>query len=219
MLCWAVQKFLYQCPCFTNQGIGTLRKAITASSCVGTVQSIKLIHAGIDDFRLGIIRYPVEHDKYYKAMLEEKRLDYELLCEFEARLVVSRESALAKLPSVKPEDLEPLMEIIQTDAAEPFALSDPKRGDTPDEPRRRMIVTERASRLKLLATCTDTYMWASPAKDDSLSAYNLTSPKYEGEKKLYKDVIIHEESHRLSELEKRFISDLCLVKRRFFDDK
>lgn len=68
LLCWAVQKFLYQCPCFTNQGIGTLRKVITASSCVGTVQSIKLIHAGIDDFRLGIgCRRIVEVGHYFPS--------------------------------------------------------------------------------------------------------------------------------------------------------
>ena len=169
-------------------------------------------HVLSDDFRLGIIRYPVEHDKYYKTLLEEKHLDYELLFEFESRLIVSRESPLAKLPEVTPEALEPLMEIVQTDA-EPFALSDPKRGDGTDEPRRRLIVTDRASRLKLLSVCPDTYIWTSPAKDEELEVHGLISLTCAGEKKLCKDVIIHEESHRLSEFEKRFISELCRVKR------
>ena len=46
-----------------------------------------------EDYRLGIVRYAAEYDKYYKDMLEEKNLAYELVAEF-------RETAALHTPAV-----------------------------------------------------------------------------------------------------------------------
>ena len=42
-----------------------------------------------DEYNLGIIRYADIYDKYYKSMLEEKKLDCELVAEFKHILVMS----------------------------------------------------------------------------------------------------------------------------------
>lgn len=49
-----------------------------------------------EDYRLGIVRYAAEYDKYYKDMLEEKNLAYELVAEFRYVLVAGRNSSLAR---------------------------------------------------------------------------------------------------------------------------
>ncbi len=58
------------------------------------------------DYKLGIIRYAENYDKYYKDMLDEKCLNYELLNEFRYVLLMSAESPLAALSCVTLEDLQ-----------------------------------------------------------------------------------------------------------------
>ena len=50
-----------------------------------------------DSSKLGIIRYAQSFDKYYKDMMDEKGLAYELVCEFTFKVLMSRQSPLAKL--------------------------------------------------------------------------------------------------------------------------
>ena len=52
-----------------------------------------ILHA---DYKLGIIRYAAQHDRYFSDMLSEKKLSSELLTEFNYRLVMSKEHPLAK---------------------------------------------------------------------------------------------------------------------------
>ena len=44
------------------------------------------------DYKLGIIRYAENYDKYFKAMLEEKGFCYELVTEFTYSLIISADS-------------------------------------------------------------------------------------------------------------------------------
>ena len=79
-----------------------------------------------DDFRLGIIRYPAAHDRYYKSLLEDKRLDYELICEFRYLLIFSKNSPLAGKERIYTSDLRVLTMITHADPAQPFSLPDQK---------------------------------------------------------------------------------------------
>ena len=68
-----------------------------------------------EDYRLGIVRYAAEYDKYYKDMLEEKNLAYELVAEFRYVLVAGRNSSLARAGSVKFNMLKDYIEIAHAD--------------------------------------------------------------------------------------------------------
>ena len=68
-----------------------------------------------DEYRLGMIRYPATYDKHFKSMLDDKKLTYELIAEFDYIILTSENSPLAKLPEISYEDLEPLTEISYPD--------------------------------------------------------------------------------------------------------
>ena len=60
-----------------------------------------------DDYKLGIIRYAENYDKFFKAMLEEKGLAYEMVAEFSYSLIMSRSNPLAEKEEITFEDLLP----------------------------------------------------------------------------------------------------------------
>ena len=49
-----------------------------------------------DEFKLGIVRYAESFDKYYKNMMDEKGLEYELIAEFRYKLLFHKDSPLAQ---------------------------------------------------------------------------------------------------------------------------
>ena len=59
------------------------------------------------DYKLGIIRYAENYDRYFKEMLEEKGLAYEMVSEFSYVLLMSRDNPLAKLERITFDDLIP----------------------------------------------------------------------------------------------------------------
>ena len=171
-----------------------------------------------DDFRLGIIRYPAAHDRYYKSLLEDKRLDYELICEFRDLLIFSKNSPLAGKERIYTSDLRELTMITHADPAQPFSLPDQKKDESDGEPSRSIVVYERASQFSILEKDPTTYMWVSPVPRETLGKYRLETRECEDDRRLFKDVMIHETDYRLAEPDKLFISELCRVKREVFDE-
>lgn len=170
-----------------------------------------------EDYRLGIIRYPAHFDRYYKTMLDEKALNYELVAEFKYRLLVSRDSPLAKLRSVSFADLSDKIEIAHADSsAGSLPLSEVKKAELPDDIRRRICVFERASQFELLSENPETFMWVSPVSEKLLERYGLVLLDCGENTKLYKDVMIYRSDYRLTEPDKLFISELCRAKREIF---
>ena len=171
-----------------------------------------------DEFKLGIIRYAESYDRYYKEMMDEKGLDYELITEFGYRLLMSKESPLAKLEKISFEDLKDFTEIAHADPYVPsLPLSEVKKEELPDTPR-RIFVFERASQFELLAKNADTFMWASPVSKQTLGRYGLVQKTCPENQKAYKDVLIYKKDYALTDLDKNFITVLCRVKRNLFGD-
>ena len=67
------------------------------------------------DYKLGIIRYAENYDKYFKAMLEEKGFGYEIISDFTYSLIMSSQNPLAQLDEIKYEDLREYIEIAHAD--------------------------------------------------------------------------------------------------------
>ena len=170
-----------------------------------------------EDYRLGIIRYADSYDKYYKALLDEKNLSYELVTEFSYVLLMNREHPLADKPELCYADLEPYMEIAHAD---PYVPSLPqaqvKKEELPDNIHRRIYVFERASQFELLAQNPQTLMWVSPVPQELLDRYGLIQRVCPENQRRYKDLLIHRRDYQLTELDKSFISELCQSRRRIF---
>ncbi len=167
------------------------------------------------DYKLGIIRYAENYDKYFKTMLEEKGLSYEMVTEFSYSLIMSADSPLAELDEITFDDLTDYIEIAHADPYVPsLPLSKVVKEELPDNIGRRIFIFERASQFDLLSENPDTFMWVSPAPQKVLDRYNLVQRKCVDNKKVYKDVLIYKNGYKLTKLDKQFITELCESKRK-----
>lgn len=168
-----------------------------------------------DDYKLGIVRYAENYDKYYKDMMDEKGLDYELITEFGYRLLMSKESPLAKLEKISFEDLKDFTEIAHADPYVPsLPMSEVKKEELPNNTAGRIFVFERASQFELLSQNPDTFMWVSPVPEDLIERYGLIEKTCDENKRIYKDVLIHRRDYTLSKFDKIFIEELVNAKRK-----
>lgn len=217
------QKFSISVPraCYISEAFSEFSKLLTKDSAEifyketnsqATIDNI-LNH----DYKLGIIRYAENYDQYFKSMLEEKGLNYELITEFTYSLVMSKESDLASLDAVSFVDLKHHIEIAHADPYVPsMPLSKVVKEELPDDIERRIFIFERASQFDLLNKNKDTFMWVSPPPQSLLERYDLIQRKCVDNKKIYKDVLIYKKGYKLTDLDKGFITELCKARRKIF---
>lgn len=168
------------------------------------------------DYKLGIIRYAENYDKYFKQMLEEKGLLYELVTEFSYCVIMSEKNKLAKKENVKFSDLTDLIEIAHADPYVPsLPLSKVTKEEFTDDIERRIFVFERASQFELLMENPNTFMWVSPVPEKILKKYNIIQKKCVDNKKVYKDVLVYPKGYKLTQLDKEFIKELNNAKNKY----
>ena len=173
-----------------------------------------------DEFKLGIIRYAESYDKYYKSMMDEKGMEYELITEFRYKLLMHRESPLAQKEEVTYDDLRDLVMIAHADPYVPsLPLSQVKKEELPDNSDRKIFIFERASQFELLSENHETFMWSSPIPQSLLDRYGLVQRYCVDNKRIYKDVLIHRRDYSLSDLDKMFIEELVKSKRETFGEE
>lgn len=165
------------------------------------------------DYRLGIIRYAETFDRYFASMLEEKELVSELIAEFQYVLLINRHCPLAEKDDLCRDDLKDYIEIAHAD---PFVPSLPfsavKKEELSGDIDRRVYVFERASQFDLLSKNTNLFMWVSPPPAELLDRYGLVVRTCNGNSRIYRDMLIHRESYRLTELDQQFIGELLKAK-------
>lgn len=166
-------------------------------------------------YKLGIIRYAENHDKYFKAMLEEKELTYEIVAEFSYRLIMSRDNPLSQKESITFDDLADYIKIAHADPYVPsLSMAKVVKEELPENTKQSIYIFERASQFDLLSKNHRTFMWVSPTPDDILKKYDLVQRVCESNTKIYRDVLIYKNGYKLTELDKKFITELCQSKRR-----
>lgn len=167
------------------------------------------------DYNLGIIRYSKQYDKHFKKFLDEKGLAFEIISEYIPVLLLSSNSPLTKKETIHTSDLSDFIEIVHDDQFVPaLPLADVKRETLSDNITRRIFVFERASQFNLLAENNKTFMWVSPVPDKLLNEYDLIQRECVNNNKTFKDVLIYRKDYRLSDLDKKFITELCNSKRK-----
>ena len=218
------RKFSISVPraCYISAALAEFSKGIGDSDVeiyYKETNSKKTIHKLLNnEYKLGIIRYAENYDKYYKTMLEDKGLAYELVAEFSYMLIMSRDNPLAKLEEITYEGLADYIEIAHADPYVPtMSMSKVFREELPDNIHRRIFVFERASQFDLLSENPETFMWVSPASQQLLDRYNLVQRKCKGNHKVYKDMLIYHSGYRLTKLDKQFITALCDSRRKYLD--
>lgn len=216
------QKFSISVPraCYISEAFANFSKSLSKDAAevfYKETNSQRVIHNILNhDYKLGIIRYAENYDKYFKAMLEEKGFQYELVTEFTYSLIMSADSDLAKKQIISFDDLTNHIEIAHADPYVPsMPLSKVIKEELPDNISRRIFIFERASQFDLLSINPETFMWVSPTPQKLLDRYNLVQRKCEDNKKVYKDVLIYRNGYKLSRLDRQFITELCDAKRKY----
>ena len=170
------------------------------------------------DYKLGILRYASNYERYFKEMLDEKGLTGELVGEFHYVLLMSREHRLAKKETITFQDLRPYIEIAHADPYVPsLPLSTVKKEELPEDMDRRIFVFERASQYDLLQQNPETFMWVSPAPDETLARYNLVQRACLENQRLYRDMLIYRKDYKLTELDRDFIAELYKARSRYLE--
>lgn len=170
-----------------------------------------------EDYKLGIIRYAENYDKYFKTMLDEKDMQYDMITEFSYVLAMSRDNPLASAEKITFDALKDYIEIAHADPYVPsLPLSQVRKEELPDNIGRRIFVFERASQFELLSENPETFMWVSPIPQKLLDRYDLVQIPCEENKKIYKDILIYKRDYKLTALDKAFIDELCKSKREMF---
>ncbi|MBQ7097495.1 MAG: LysR family transcriptional regulator [Clostridia bacterium] len=217
------QKFSISVPraCYISEAFAEFSRTLAKDSAeifYKETNSQRTIHNMINhDYKLGIIRYAENYDKYFKAMLDEKGFVYELVNEFSYSLIMSAENSLAAKEKITFDDLANYIEIAHADPYVPsMPLSKVVKEELPDNIDRRIYIFERASQFDLLEKNHDTFMWVSAVPQSLLDKYNIVQRKCEQNKKLYKDVLIYKKGYKLTEIDNRFIAKLSDSKKRIF---
>ena len=170
-----------------------------------------------EDYKLGILRYSEQYESYYKSMMKEKGISSELITDFQYVIAVSKDSPLNKKADITFDDLTDYIEIAHADPYVPsLPVSEVKKVELPDTGHCRIFIFERGSQFELLSKNPNTYMWVSPIPKELLDRYGLTERRIKAYKRVYKDVLIHRNDYRLSELDKMFIEELVISKRKVF---
>ena len=218
------QKFSISVPraCYISEAFAEFSKTLTKDSAevfYKETNSQRTIHNMINhDYKLGIIRYAENYDKYFKSMLDEKGFEYELVTEFRYSLVMSENNPLAQKDEITFNDLKDYIEIAHADPFVPsMPLSKVIKEELPDNIDRRIYIFERASQFDLLEKNPETFMWVSPSPESLMKKYNLIQRKCIENKKVYKDVLIYKKGYKLTELDHRFITELRNSERKMFN--
>lgn len=169
------------------------------------------------DCSLGIVRYQTMFEKYFVDLFKEKKLIYETVAEFPLLMLISRNDPLGGLEDFSPDDMNDYIEITCGDPYVPtLPMSEVKKAEQYDNVDKRVFVFDRASQLELLSQVPKAFMQTDPVPHDVLERYGLTMREFPRGHGSCKDVLIYLKDHKLTEIDKRFITDLCDSKRECF---
>lgn len=167
-----------------------------------------------EEYNLGILRYYINHDRYFKDIIEKKELKCELINQFKYVLSFNKNSALAENKEIHYSDLKDFIEIAHGDPYVPsLSTNELVKTELSEEVSRRIFVFERASQFELLANNEETFMWVSPVSKRLLDRYGLVQKECIDNTKEYKDLLIYRSNYKLSKLDQEFITKLCESKR------
>ena len=171
-----------------------------------SVQTVNNVLSG--RFRLGIIRYRVQHEAHFLDFLDEKELTFEQVWEYDYEVLLSKAHPLAGEQPLDPARLEDYIELTHGDKTVPHLASLPKTAHRPgDCENRRILIYERADQFEILSRIPTTYMWTSPEPRAILEQWGLVQKKCASNRR-YRDVLIYPRRYTLTEYDRLFIDKL-----------
>ena len=155
-------------------------------------------------FHLGVIRFPEIMEDNTLRMLQQKKLRYRPIWTFDYMLLTSRQSALAALDEVHPENLKGYTELVHADVNSAFLPEPAGGGDV----GKRIYLYERGSQFDFLSNVPTTYMWVSPLPEKVLRQHELVQIPCPDNRYRYRDILIYHEDYPFTGYEEQFYNIL-----------
>lgn len=164
------------------------------------------------NYDLAIIRYRDVFESYFTRLLREKDLKSELVWQFRYLAVMSKNHPLANKPLLTLADLAESIEILHSDNTVPsLPTLEAKRMENIENSNKKVYVFERGSQFELLANIPNTFMWVSTIPQETLDVYGLVQRRVSDADYSYRDMLVHQRSYRLSEIDNMYLDELKAV--------
>ena len=169
----------------------------------GAAAAIRAVAEG--ECRIGIARCTGNYFPRFRQQMEAGGLFHERIVEFTPVLAYSKDSPLASADPVTEDELKTLM-----------APEEVRREQYPDGDFRRVLTPSRAARLEILSVQPQSYVWTAPLTPRTLSRYGLEQRTVAFARTVYRDELFYRRDLKLTDMEKRFLTELCDVRREVF---
>ena len=154
-------------------------------------------------YHLALRRYAEEDEDYYSRYCARRGLHREQIMEFEYRLLVNRDSPLARHEVRDLAELNRYTEVLHDDFQLPGEEGSSLRWQVNEN--RRVHVYERCSQFSILQSLPTAYMWASPMPQRALEQYHLVLKKCPAQNQRMRDVLVYPDKGGLRPEEEKFI--------------
>ena len=154
-------------------------------------------------YHLALLRYAAEDDDHYTHYCVRRGLKMEPVMEFEYRLLVNRDSPLARHEVHDLAELNRYTEVLHDDFQLPGEEGSSLRWQVNEN--RRVHVYERCSQFSILQSLPTAYMWASPMPQRALEQYHLVLKKCPAQNQRMRDVLVYPDKGGLRPEEEKFI--------------
>lgn len=165
-------------------------------------------------YNLGILRCKNSQEQNLKALLIEKDLRFELICEFTPVIIMSAAHPLKSKEIIERSDIYNCCEIAIADTNAPsLQLSIARKNDIDFDTAQHIFVGDCSSALSMLNSVRCSFIFSSPMPEQELKGRGLIQRTYAPANTVYRDILIYRSGYQLSSLDNAFIDELMKVKR------
>lgn len=176
-----------------------------------SIDGVNMVSDGI--FNIGIIRYQVAYESYFRDFCRDKNIISETVWEFENEVVMSVKHPLAQKKYLTISDLSQYVEITHGDCNVPYINVAQSENTSLSVSGKKVInLYEGTNQFYLLSVMPESFMWVSPTPAEILDKYALVRKKCDASLHKYKDVLIYREGSKLGELDRKFLDKLYEIK-------
>lgn len=167
-----------------------------------------IVNVAVGESDIGIIRFNTKYEKYFLQFADEKDLTVKPIFEFEANILVSNDSPLAKEQIITDKMLQDgYVKVIYGDLSVPMLpVSKAAEIIAKKEEKKNLLIYNRQSQYEILTQFNNSYSFTSPVDPDILDRFALVQKKCDMKGITCKDMLVYRHDYNLTDADKTFIS-------------
>ncbi len=157
---------------------------------------------------IGVLRYRQRDENYFKDYLSAHGLKGETVWEFERLATFLQTHPLKDRVELKAEMFFPYVEVMLKEENLPYIpmRTEERRADQREE--KCVSVNTRRNQLELISQVKGAYMWCEALPEEVLRQYSLSQRVCRTGEGRFRDVLIYQQEHEFTHVEKAFIDKL-----------